>query len=269
MQGRTAVILCGGRGKRLGPIGDELPKALVPVHGKPILWYIFVKLYLEGYRHFILPLGYRGHLIQNFIDRSLTDLDARIDAIPTGENTEVGQRLALVRHLLPKGSFLLINGDTLFDFDVARVADEHDASGMDVTLTSCRIISQFGLVVLDGDRVTEFTRDSLVRSYQVVNRPDGGVREAFVNSGIALVRSAALDAIDLAHSPNFEAELYPALIARGTVRHYAIEGYWFAVDTPKDMEIANAGNGGDPRSAGALALHAKLAEAYRTLPPPA
>ncbi len=267
MHGRTAVILCGGRGKRLGPIGDELPKALVEVHGKPILWYIFVKLYLEGYRHFILPLGYRGHLIQNFIDRSLTDLDARIDAIPTGESTEVGHRLSLIRHLLPKGSFLLVNGDTLFDFDVARVADEHEESGMDVTLTSCRIISQFGLVVLDGDRVTDFTRDSLVRSYQVVDRQDGRMHQAFVNSGIALVRSAALDAIDLARSPNFEAELYPALIARGTARHYAIDGFWFAIDTPKDVEIANAGGDGDPRASNARALHEKLADAYSSLVP--
>ena len=268
MQGRSAVILCGGRGKRLGTIGDELPKALVEVNGKPILWYIFIKLYLEGFRHFILPLGYRGHLIQNFIDRSLTELDVRIDAIPTGENIEVGLRLERVRHLLPDGSFLLINGDTLFDFNVARVAEEHDASGMDATLTSCSVISQFGLVIVEGEKVTNFTRDSQVKSYQVVDRHDHRVRDAFVNSGIAFLRTSALDAIDLGKSPNFEAELYPSLIARGTVRHYAIDGYWFAVDTPKDVEIANAGDGDDPRSAGAATLHTKLSAAHRDLTSP-
>jgi glucose-1-phosphate cytidylyltransferase len=266
MREHTAVILCGGRGQRLGSLGDQLPKALIEVRGRPILWYIVARLYLEGFRHFILPLGYRGDQIQGFIDRNLTEWDVRIDAIPTGESTEVGLRLQRVRHLLPQTSFLLINGDTLFDFPVASVMSEHEASGMAITLMSCPVVSQFGLLVMDGDRVIDFTRDSLVRSFQVLDPNGGGaLHRAYVNSGIALLRPNALDAVDLAATKNFESELYGKLIAQAQARHHPIEGYWFAIDTPKDVEIANALRLDDPRSAGALDLNTRLSRAQQEL----
>lgn len=258
MKERTAVILCGGRGKRLGAIGDQLPKTLVNVHGKPILWYIFMQLYAAGFRHFILPIGYRGHLVQGFIDNSFSDIDMQIDAVPTGEDTEVGLRIDRIRHLLPDDSFLLVNGDTLFDFDVAKVADQHDASGMAVTLTSCEVVSQFGLLVFQDDKVTGFARDSIVQSLQVAAHPGGSALQARVNAGIALIRKSALDVVDLSKTHNFEIELYQALIARGQARHHTIDGFWFAIDTPKDLDIANSTQRGDSRSEGSLVLAEKL-----------
>lgn len=267
MKERTAVILCGGRGKRLGRIGDELPKALVPVLGKPILWYSFLRLYLEGFRHFVLPLGYRGHLIQGFIDNALTEFDIRIDSIPTGDDTEIGMRLQRVRHLLPDDGFLLLNGDTLFDFPVAAAADAHEASDKMITMTSCSVISQYGLLVIDGESVSRFSRDSLIHSFQVTNRPGGRLRRAQVYSGISFIRSAALDHVDLATTRNFEGDLFSVLIGKGQARHHSIDGYWFAIDTPKDVEIANAGDGADPRSSGARALRDMLANAEAELFP--
>ena len=267
MDGRTAVILCGGRGKRLGLLGDRLPKTLVEVHGRPLLWYVFIRLYMTGYRHFILPLGYRGDIIQGFIDRTLTDFEARIDAIPTGEDTEVAQRLYRVGHLLPRTSFLLINGDTLFDWNIGEVASDHECSGADVTLTSCAAISQFGLLVLDGDRVIDFTRESLVESYRL--RHSGRLRRAYVNSGIAVVSTSALRHIDLSKVANFEVEFYSKVIEHGTVRHKPVDGYWFAIDTAKDLEIANAGKVGNPMSDGALALFEKLTTAETAILRPA
>jgi glucose-1-phosphate cytidylyltransferase len=244
-----------------------LPKTLVEIHGRPLLWYVFIRLYMAGYRHFILPLGYRGHLIQGFIDRTLTNFEARIDAIPTGEDTEVAQRLHRVSHLLPRTSFLLINGDTLFDFNVGAVASDHDVSGVDVTLMSCAAISQFGLLVLDGGRVIDFTRDSLVESYRLQH--GGRLRRAYVNSGIAVISTAALLQMDLAKAENFEVEFYSSVIDCGTVRHQAIDGYWFAIDTPKDVEIANAGKVGNPLSDGALELFEKLTIAETAILRPA
>jgi len=248
-------------------LGERLPKTLVEVHGRPLLWYVFIRLYVAGYRHFILPLGYRGDLIQGFIDRTLTDFEARIDAIPTGDDTEIAQRLDRVSHLLPRTSFLLINGDTLFDSDVGEVASEHDRSGSDITLTSCAAISQFGLLVLDRDRVVDFTRESLVESYRL--RHQGRLRRAYVNSGIAVISTPALRYIDLAKASNFEVEFYSRVIELGTVRHQSIDGYWFAIDTPKDLEIANAGKVGNPLSDGALALFEKLTTAETAILGPA
>ena len=63
---KTAVILCGGKGTRLGSLGKKIPKSLVKIHKYPIIWYIVNALHYHSINHFILPLGYKGHLIKNY-----------------------------------------------------------------------------------------------------------------------------------------------------------------------------------------------------------
>ena len=64
---RTAIILCGGRGLRLGSISKKIPKSLVKVQGKPILWYIIKILKKNNFDHFILPIGYKGESIKKYL----------------------------------------------------------------------------------------------------------------------------------------------------------------------------------------------------------
>ena len=66
---KTAVILCGGRGTRLGALGNEIPKTLVKVQNKEIIWYILNHLKKNGFNHIILPLGYRGNQIKSFFKK--------------------------------------------------------------------------------------------------------------------------------------------------------------------------------------------------------
>ena len=65
--GKWAVMLCGGPGSRMGSLTESLPKSLLLVHDKPIIWYAFWTLYHKGFRNFILPIGYLGHLIEEYI----------------------------------------------------------------------------------------------------------------------------------------------------------------------------------------------------------
>ena len=264
---RTAIILCGGRGKRLGDNGERVPKTLVRVHGQPILWYIVIRLYMAGFRHFILPLGYKGDLIQGFVDQSLTQLDARIDAIETGEDTPIGRRIDRVRHLIEDEHFLLINGDTLFDFDGGAFLADHVASDLDLTLTACHVVSQFGLLFLDAnDRMVDFRRDALVRSFEIVSdHANDAPRRALVNSGITYMRRSVLDTIDIAKTGSFEDEVFADLIRSGRSGYRLINAYWFAIDTAKDLEIANSGQASDPRAEGALLLYQKLIRYTATL----
>lgn len=264
---RTAIILCGGRGKRLGKIGERLPKTLVRVHGQSILWYIVIRLYMSGFRHFILPLGHKGELIQGFIDRSLTRLDARIDAIETGEDTPIGRRIDLVRHLVEDDHFLLVNGDTLFDFDAGEFLVDHAASNRDLTLTACHTVSQFGLLFLDaGNQLVDFRRDALVRSFETVSDlSDATPRRALINAGLTFLRRSVLEKIDIAKTESFEDEVFTELIASGHASYQLVNDYWFAIDTAKDLEVANSGHTTDPRSFGALMLHQKLIRYTATL----
>ena len=62
----SAIILCGGRGTRLGALGKKFPKTLLKVHGKPIIWYIIKFLIRNSFNHFILPVGYKGGMIKKY-----------------------------------------------------------------------------------------------------------------------------------------------------------------------------------------------------------
>ncbi len=227
------------------------------VVGYPILWYTIMQLHASGFRHFILPLGYRGEQIQAYIDRDLNWLSARIDAVQTGEDTSIGERLHMVRHLLPEGPFLLANGDCLFDLDFDKLYALHEESDALVTLTACKVVSQYGLIVVQDGNVVSFSRDSVVRAFSIENGPDHDLI-GYVNAGITLIDRDALDQIDLLDSSNFEIDLFSQLIGQHRAVHMLIDRYWYAIETQKDLEIANSTDQTDSRSVGARALRDTL-----------
>ena len=69
MKYKTAIILCGGKGTRLGAIGKKIPKSLIKIHNTEILWYIIMMLKKNSFNHFILPVGYKGKLIKNYLKK--------------------------------------------------------------------------------------------------------------------------------------------------------------------------------------------------------
>jgi NDP-sugar pyrophosphorylase family protein len=259
----TCVILCGGSARRLGSLGDRLPKSLALVRDRPILWYIVLRLHQAGFRHFVLPLGHLGHAIRDYIERELGRLDGSFELIDTGEETPIGGRLSQVRHAIGSENFLLINGDTLFDFDIADLLAEHKSSGAELTLTSSRIVSQYGLLFVDEmNRLTDFIANSAVTRLIVDgHRGHGG----FVNAGIAALGRHTIDIPGVDRAPEFERHLYPRIIANGGGRHYAINGFWYSIDTQKDLDIANSLSESDPRAVGTRLLVDKLSAYVRDL----
>ena len=90
--GRWAVLLCGGRGSRLGEATEAIPKPLVKVHGKPILWFSFWTLYDHGFRNFVLPLGYKGGMIEAYIREISREVDVNLQCVDTGLDTPIAGR---------------------------------------------------------------------------------------------------------------------------------------------------------------------------------
>ena len=90
LKSATAVILCGGRGTRLGTLGDKVPKTLVKVNNKEILWYILNHLKIHGFEDIILPLGYKGELIKKFLKKN-KNFGLNIKTINTGIKTNIGK----------------------------------------------------------------------------------------------------------------------------------------------------------------------------------
>ncbi|HLD29680.1 MAG TPA: NDP-sugar synthase, partial [bacterium] len=237
MKDQRVVILCGGRGSRLSPLTESIPKPLAVVQGRPILWYTFLTLYKHGFRRFIFPLGYKGELIESFIRKEFEEYDCKIHFIDAGVDTSIAGRLKKSAKFIPAhADFFLLNGDTLFDFDISSMFGEHRETKALITLSSAGVVSNYGLIIEEAGRFVDFVRDSPVSSFSLGENPK---KTGYVNAGFAWINRDALELIDLEKSENFEAELYSKVAKMGRAAHYRIKGDWFAIDTQKDLKIVN------------------------------
>ena len=233
----TAVILCGGRGSRMGSLTDDRPKPLLPVRDRPILRYILNALRRRGVCRVVLPIGYRGSDIVSFVDQA--DLGGTLDVvtIETGEDTRISDRLrAVLGHLPEAGELLLANGDTVFDFPLGEAVARHRQGGRKVTLCTVSIRSQFGLVLTQGETVVGFERNSPVAHFAVRGRED---LIGLINAGIAIIDLADLRAWLAAdhdeRSDSFEELYYGSRCANGDAASFMIDGFWKNFDTARDL----------------------------------
>jgi len=230
-------MLCGGLGSRMGILTEKIPKPLLLVHEKPIIWYSFWTLYQKGFRNFILPLGYLGHMVEDYITQISINLDCNIHFVNTGRDTSIAGRLQQVCHLIPQEEhFFLLNTDTLFDFDIEAMYQHHLSKGALVTLSSVEVISPWGILTVVGEDVVGFDRHRKVQKLISSHVSDGyGV----VNSGLAWIKKTALDLVNFESVGDFETDLFGATIQEGKVAHFKLDGVWVPIDTPKDLAAIN------------------------------
>jgi glucose-1-phosphate cytidylyltransferase len=173
------VILCGGMGTRIRDANESLPKPLLPIGGRPILWHIMKSYAHHGFNDFVLCLGYKGWLIKEFFVnyRSATsDLRVtlgtngsiehltpsseegwRITLADTGEATMTGGRLAGVRRYVDDGDLVMCTyGDGVADIDVGALVAFHRKHGKVATVTAVRPPGRFGELVISDRSVAEF-----------------------------------------------------------------------------------------------------------------
>ena len=124
MKFKTAVILCGGKGTRLGSLGKKIPKTLSKVHGKPIIWYIIKSLSKNSFNHFILPVGYKGKMIKNIFKRN-DFKDKNIEIFFT-ELILQFLNVSFKKKFIKSKNFVLLNGDGIFKFNLNQIFQEHE-----------------------------------------------------------------------------------------------------------------------------------------------
>ena len=123
---KTVIILCGVLGTRLGSLGKKIPKTLVKVNGKPIIWYIIKFMEKQSFNHFILPLGYKGNLIKRYFSKNTKNFKGvSIDLINTGNNTTIAKRIFFVKKFVKSSDFILLIGDAIFNFKIIIYYKEH------------------------------------------------------------------------------------------------------------------------------------------------
>jgi glucose-1-phosphate cytidylyltransferase len=226
------VILCGGRGTRLRERTESIPKALVEIGGRPILWHVISIYASQGFSRFLLLTGYKGGLIKDWAARSSWPEGLRIECLDTGLDTPTGGRIKLAEARLGEGPFSLTYADGVADIDLSALTAFHQEGNALATVTVVRPRLQFGVADLDdGDRVRGFHEKPRV--------------ESWINGGFFCFDPGALDY--LTEDSVLEREPLERLAAEGQLRAYRHAGFWDCMDTYKDAVLLNdLWEAGDP-----------------------
>ena len=153
------VILCGGLGTRLREQMGLLPKPLVEISGRPILWHVMRIYAQQGFTEFVLCLGFGGAAIKEHIRKHPSDFPPHwnIQCVDTGLKTNTGGRIKRVESFVKENPFFATYADGVADIDLARLLSFHQAHGRIGTMTTVHPLSPFGEVILKKDgRATRF-----------------------------------------------------------------------------------------------------------------
>jgi glucose-1-phosphate cytidylyltransferase len=218
------VILCGGRGTRLRERTETVPKALVEIGGRPILWHVIQIYAAQGFDHFLLATGYLGEAVEEFVATEAWPCRVEIECVDTGLDTPTGGRIALLAEQLGDGTFCATYADGVADIDLSSLLDFHHGHGEAATMTVVQPHLQWGVAELAGDgRVDGF-----------VEKPRS---EHWINGGFFCFEPAALAYLD--EDSVLEREPLERLAADGRLRAHRHEGFWDCMDTYKDAVVLN------------------------------
>ncbi|MFN0277732.1 MAG: glucose-1-phosphate cytidylyltransferase [Pyrinomonadaceae bacterium] len=222
------VILCGGQGTRLREQTETLPKPMVEIGGRPILWHI-MKIYSHfGLNEFVLCLGYKGEIIkQYFADDVHRDgeKDWIVSLTETGEKAQTGARVFRVRDQIDNQPFCLTYGDGLGSIDIRALLEFHKKHGKMATVTGVRPPSRFGELLLDGNQVVSFNE-----------KPQ--VTESFINGGFFVIEPEFIERY-LSDDDDLTLEREPLqrLAADGELMMYPHTGFWQPMDTFREWKM--------------------------------
>jgi glucose-1-phosphate cytidylyltransferase len=212
------VLFCGGRGMRMGGAVGSLPKPMVPIGGRPLLWHI-MKYYAHfGHHDFVVCVGHQADAIRDYFRRTAHDF--RIEYVDTGLDSSIGERLYAVRNQLADDNvFLATYGDTVTDVALPTLIEHHARSRTVASLLSARPNYTFNVVDADGPRVTAFH--------------DIAESGLWVNGGYFVFRR---DVFDYLEAGEDLPAMFQRLIAAGELVTYRHEGFWAPMDTLKDQQ---------------------------------
>ena len=225
---RRALILAGGKGLKMRPFTYEMPKALIPLNGRPVLEHIIESLRRYDIRELVISIGYQGQKIkQHFGDGS--KYGVRIIYLDQGKNeTGTAQPVLQARKIFDGQPFIVYYGDVLANVDLADMIDFHLSTNALVTmaLTSVNRSSDWGVVRVQGTKV-----------YSLLEKPDHRKNLSHViNAGIYIFEPKALEHFDSA--TKLERDVFPKLVEQGKLAGYLFAGQWFDVGNPASYEQA-------------------------------
>jgi len=236
------MLLAGGFGTRLAEYTEAIPKPMVTIGGRPILWHIMKYYSKFGHKDFYVALGYRAEVVKEYFlhYRSLNadfsvdlstgvvtphqtdDADWRVTLVHTGLDSMTGGRVKRLRRFVGNEAFMLTYGDGLAQVNLDKLVAFHRSHGKMVTVMAVHPGARFGELQLEGDRVSSF-------------REKPQVGEGWVNGGYFVIEPGFFDLIS-GDATILEREPLEQAANMGELMAFRHEGFWQCMDTKRDRE---------------------------------
>ena len=241
------IILAGGWGTRLGQITETIPKPMVMIGRKPIIWHIMKQYSYYGYKDFIVSAGAKAHVLKeyffnyelytqdytkNFATGKLTPhgesehIDWNVTVVDTGLNTLKGARIKRLEKFLDGPVHMVTYGDGLSDININHLVDFHKSHGKTMTISGVHPPARFG-------EIQEM--DSKVMSFE--EKPQTSVGP--INGGFMVFNREMLDHLTTDESCDFEFNVLEKLAKMGEVMVFKHSGRWECIDHERDMVYLN------------------------------
>jgi glucose-1-phosphate cytidylyltransferase len=245
-----AVILCGGAGTRIRDVSEVLPKPMLPIGDKPIVWHIMKIYAYYGIKEFILCLGYKSWAIKEFFlnyHAKISDVtlkigdpqsfkffeptgedDWTVTLVETGERSQTGARVWRVRKYLEKEKYFCVTyGDGVADIDIRALLDTHMRSKLIGSVAGVRPEGRFGELKIEGRNVTDF-----------IEKPN--ISSGYINGGFMVFDTTRVwQYFRAGDDLVLEGEVLTAMARDGQLGVFMHEGFWYCVDTPREFTILN------------------------------
>jgi NDP-sugar pyrophosphorylase family protein len=224
----TAIILCGGKGSRLKPLTDKMPKSLVPLNGKPILQYNIDLCKRHGIKNIVLAVGHmREQIIAHFGDGSKQGIS--ITYIEEIQPLGTAGPLRMLKGKITDAC-ILMNGDELKDINLIKMYHAHldNNAKTTIALTTVEDPSAYGVAMLDGQRIVRFVEKP--------KREDAPSK--LINSGLYIIEPEVIDIIPDGYAM-IESDVFPKLAKEGSLFGYPFSGQWYDTGTPERLQKAS------------------------------
>ena len=236
------ILLAGGFGTRLSEYTETIPKPMVKIGGKPILWHIMKTYAHFGHKDFYVALGYMAEVIKEYFlhyrtlnadftidlatgkvsSHQLDEVDWKVTLVNTGMNSMTGGRVKQIKPFIGNETFLLTYGDGLSNIDLDQLISFHKSHGKMVTVTAVHPGARFGELKIQGEQVISFQE-----------KPQTG--QGWINGGYFVIEPAFFELIDGDRTTLERAPLERAA-QMGELMAYQHNGFWQCMDTKRDRD---------------------------------
>ena len=220
------VIFAGGLGTRISEETDYVPKPMVKIGKKPILWHIIKYYSVFGFSKFIICGGYKINIIRNYFKNlKKKNYSFNIRVINTGKKSNTGERLRRVKKYVSK-TFCLTYGDGLSNINLTKLIDFHKKNKSTVTLTAIKPIPHFGKLLFKGNKLAKFLEKDQKK-------------ENWINGGFFVCEKKVFNYLNKKNTI-FESDVLSYLANNKKLAAYKHKDFWYCMDTLRDKRHLNS-----------------------------